>query len=92
MSSSVDESDETTEPPAAQDNASCCEENNILSQLEKRYYTTDQEGPEIKASLATIMNSLLKEKADDEKLTDIRKRYDKSKHEQRRAYRNKDKY
>ena len=82
-------SDETAEPPAkrrkaddqdpAQDNVSCSEENNILSQFEKQYSTTDQGCSEINSSLARIINSLLKEKADDEKLSDIRKRYGKPK-------------
>ena len=50
----------------------------ILSQLEKQYSTMDQEGPEINTRPARIINNnLLKEKADDEKVNDIRKCYGK---------------
>ena len=83
MSSSGDESDETTEPPDNRRKITSLVakriENNILSQLKKQYSTTDQEGPEINAGPARVIYNLLKEKADNEKLNDIMKRSGKPK-------------
>ena len=74
-----------TAPPGAkrrkgatdQNNSSvlCEESTEILSQLEKNYNLTDQEGPAINDSLAKIVKNLMSEKTDEEKLNDIKKRY-----------------
>lgn len=91
LSSSDSESEEesasdTAEPPAPKrqksdgDGASLSEESNaILSQLEKQYNVTDQDGPDLNASLAKIVKNLLGEKTDEEKLNEIKKRYPKPK-------------
>lgn len=83
--SEIDEHNDSasTEPPAAKrqkaddSQNSPCEEHDILSNLAKQYSTTDQEGPGINTSLADIVKNLLTEKADDDKLTELRKRYGK---------------
>ncbi|EDO37031.1 predicted protein [Nematostella vectensis] len=68
------------QPPKADDSQnSACEEQDILKNLAKQYSTTVQEIPEINARLADIAKNLLTEKVDDDKLTELRKRYGKPK-------------
>jgi len=47
----------------------------ILSQLEKEFNVSEQEGPEIHGNVAGIVPKLLKEKPEEDKLNEIKKRY-----------------
>ena len=47
----------------------------ILSQLEKEFNVSEQDGAEINENLAVIVQKLLKEKPEEDKLDEIKKRY-----------------
>ena len=47
----------------------------ILSQLEKEFNVSEQDGAEINENLAVIVQKLLKEKPEEDKLNEIKKRY-----------------
>ena len=47
----------------------------ILNKLEKEFNVSEQDGAEIHGNLATIVQKLLKDKPEEDKLTEIKKRY-----------------
>lgn len=66
------------EPPAKKRRIDDATES-ILQNLEKNYKASDQEGPDIHASLAKIITNMITEKSDDDKVNELRKRYPKPK-------------
>ncbi|XP_022786087.1 uncharacterized protein LOC111326371 [Stylophora pistillata] len=82
--SSADSDVSQVEEPAAKrpksDDAGQSTENElILGQLEKDFDSAEHKGAEINTNLAAIVSKLLKEKSEEDKLTEIKKRYPASK-------------
>ena len=78
--SSADSDTSEVEEPAAKrpksDEAGQSTENElILGQLEKDFDFAEHKGAEINPNLAAIVSKLLKEKTEEDKLTEIKKRY-----------------
>ena len=78
--SSADSDVSEVEEPAAKrpksDEAGQSTENElILGQLEKDFDLAEHKGAEINTNLAAIVSKLLKEKTEEDKLTEMKKRY-----------------
>ena len=79
LNSTNSDASEVEEPAAKKpksDEAGQSTENElILGQLEKDFDLKEHQGAEINTNLAAIVSKLLKEKTEEDKLTEIKKRY-----------------